>query len=204
MIIVFFFSIYLKDAYQENNLSINRHTHIALYTCCTWQEQLLYSQLCFLQSRHISCAVTVVLLFCDLLMVSFWPSLFNSELCTDCLSAVGVPWWCDFRLPHNKAPLWRSPAALPRRADRPALCTCQQHHICFPGCQVRLPQVLQSCLARTVPRDRWFCAISAGEERNARNGFGGELSSHRYLLKISGLGSWKRSFHLCHCQHIYG
>lgn len=185
---MFFVFIYLKDTAQENHLSINQHTLIALYVCCTWQEQLLYFQLFFTITSFFLCCDPVVLLFCDIngLFLTFFVQLWTLDRL---LSAVGVPWWCNFRLPHNKAPLWRSPAALPRRADRPALCTCQQHHICFPGCQVRLPQVLQSCLARTVPRDRWFCAISAGEERNARNGFGGELSSHRYLLKILGLGN---------------
>lgn len=160
-------------------MSINRHTLLALYVCCTWQEQLLtkFSVVFFTITSYFLCCDPVALLFCDIngLFLTFFVQLWTLDRL---LSAVGVPWWCNFRLPHNKAPLWRSPAALPRRADRPALCTCQQHHICFPGCQIRLPQVLQSCLARTVPRDRWFCAISAGEERNARNGFGGELSSH--------------------------
>lgn len=93
------------------------------------------------------------------------------------LPAAGVPWWCNSRLPHNKAPLWRPPAALSRRADRPALGTCQQHHLCLSGRQVRLPQVLQGDLTGAFPRHRWLCAVSAGEERDAGDGFWGELGT---------------------------
>ncbi len=179
----------MKDVAQENHVYKSAYTHCTVCLLHLARTTTIFSVVFFFTiTSYFLCCDPVALLFCDIngLFLTFFVQLWTLDRL---LSAVGVPWWCNFRLPHNKAPLWRSPAALPRRADRPALCTCQQHHICFPGCQVRLPQVLQSCLARTVPRDRWFCAISAGEERNARNGFGGELSSHRYLLKILGLGN---------------
>lgn len=89
------------------------------------------------------------------------------------LPAPGVPGRCDSGLPHYQAPLRRPAAALPGRPDRPAVRAGQQHHLRVAGGQVRLPQVLQSCLPRALPRHRRLRAVPAGEERDAGHGLRG-------------------------------
>lgn len=94
------------------------------------------------------------------------------------LPATGVPWWCNSWLPHNKAPLWRSTAALSWCADWPAFSTCQQHHLCLASSQVWLPQVLQGHLSWAFPRHWWLCTVSVGEKWDARHGFRSESFSN--------------------------